>query len=878
MAVSLSLSLSESKINQAENTSLVTAKLYAKSNSGSYNSASRSGYITIDGTKYTFSHSFGKNTTTLLATKSKTITHNADGSKSITVKGWYSTDVSSGNISTSKTMTLTKINRSFTVTLNNNGSISTKTKTYGSNLVLDTPTRTGYVFGGWCTGIDGSGTNYGTVYTTNAAATLYAKWTEITSTIKYYSDNINFRTDTAYYTQAYSALDISGITKTGYTLQGWSLSSDALIVNYSPGELIKSADSIPSALSLYAVWNANEYSAEFDGNGNDEGQPPSTINNITYNTSFTFPIYDPDVSGSIKKLGYEFKGWSTSSTSTVPQYLSGETITWLFPENTTFYAIWGSITIQINYYRARADLDTNFNNVNSYVLTENTSIIKYNDYRISDSVSVPNLVNYTFTGLWTLSQPNQKIYTEYGVSFPAGIVPYDYDIINNVDGYLKANDYIYSVTDTVNIYPVYKDNTPTLLSYIASMYEYIPASVTELNYFEYLSGETNRLNSSIVNENIVVAAKFRTSTGASGVSINTSELNVELVSNTTPATSVSLNNVFFRSVYNEELDVSDLYMIYRNTGNQSGGVLTNYQYTEYLLNISNIEDSFGKSLDNITLLISPPKVIRDVNNDGDAVAFFTEAPDYTDQQKLTDHTDNELWNNGILISNNYLINSDDFETYLTSYIPNTINIKSIEELDLIKLLKRIPLLNYPVGSYYESSLSAAIPSGESEPTSTDLANLGITWFDPNYAWGGTWVLETSGVVHISANMPSDIGEDVYHISGANTNNGVGNADGGETAHTLTINEMPSHGHRVHVWDNAGTTANAWYYDGATKTTHSGARLYSGSSSSWVASGSTANAASSGQGDPSGTTVLVGGGQSHNIMQPYIIVYRWHRTV
>ena len=64
-------------------------------------------------------------------------------------------------------------------------------------------------------------------------------------------------------------------------------------------------------------------------------------------------------------------------------------------------------------------------------------------------------------------------------------------------------------------------------------------------------------------------------------------------------------------------------------------------------------------------------------------------------------------------------------------------------------------------------------------------------------------------------------------------------------HALTINEMPKHGHRIRVWDNAGTTGNAQYYNGATLTAHGGARLYNGNASSWIASGSTAAAAQGG---------------------------------
>lgn len=182
MAVSLVLTVTESSVSQADNTSKVTAVLKAKSTNGSYNNSSKSGYITIDGTKYSFSHSFAKNTTTTLATKSKTVTHNADGTKSITVKGYYQTGVSSGNISKSVTKTLTHIIRQFTVAYNANGGTgapASQTKNYGTTLTLSSaiPTRTGYVFKGWSTSASGA-VSYqpGGAYTANAAVTLYAIW------------------------------------------------------------------------------------------------------------------------------------------------------------------------------------------------------------------------------------------------------------------------------------------------------------------------------------------------------------------------------------------------------------------------------------------------------------------------------------------------------------------------------------------------------------------------------------------------------------------------------------------------------------------------------------------------------------------------------
>lgn len=121
---------------------------------------------------------------------------------------------------------------------------------------------------------------------------------------------------------------------------------------------------------------------------------------------------------------------------------------------------------------------------------------------------------------------------------------------------------------------------------------------------------------------------------------------------------------------------------------------------------------------------------------------------------------------------------------------------------------------YPVGSYYETS---------------------DTSFDPNTAWGGTWSLETEGLVHI----------------GAGSNYTVGDT-GGEETHKLTIDEIPSHDHTIHMWQN-----------GVHHYVYPASYQYQWYSSAY------------GTQDPA--TSSTGGGQAHNNMQPYIVVNRWHRT-
>ena len=123
---------------------------------------------------------------------------------------------------------------------------------------------------------------------------------------------------------------------------------------------------------------------------------------------------------------------------------------------------------------------------------------------------------------------------------------------------------------------------------------------------------------------------------------------------------------------------------------------------------------------------------------------------------------------------------------------------------------------YPVGSYYETSDAS---------------------FDPNSAWGGTWVKEIAGQVHVSAGTG-------YSISGANTNT----SDGGEKTHTLTVNEMPSHNHNI-------------YLSGGSIEAATGRLVWERNTAQQF-------------GDSITDT---GGNQAHNIMQPYIVVNRWHRT-
>ena len=84
---------------------------------------------------------------------------------------------------------------------------------------------------------------------------------------------------------------------TGYTFKGWH-TSEKFTEENNIGTVIKQG-SITSSVTLYAEWEANEYTVTFvDYNGKIVGKMK-----VKYGHEYTFPIIYPDK--------YVFNGWVT---------------------------------------------------------------------------------------------------------------------------------------------------------------------------------------------------------------------------------------------------------------------------------------------------------------------------------------------------------------------------------------------------------------------------------------------------------------------------------------------------------------------------------------------------------------------------------------
>lgn len=123
MAVKLSISITQNSQSVTNNTSNVTAKVVASWTGGSFNQLQKSGWLTIDGTKYTFTSNFNYDQTTsgskTLFTKTVDVKHSSDGSKTLSCSASYTTGVSSGTITASASKVLTTIPRKSTLTTSN---------------------------------------------------------------------------------------------------------------------------------------------------------------------------------------------------------------------------------------------------------------------------------------------------------------------------------------------------------------------------------------------------------------------------------------------------------------------------------------------------------------------------------------------------------------------------------------------------------------------------------------------------------------------------------------------------------------------------------------------------------------------------------------
>jgi len=214
-------------------------------------------------------------------------------------------------------------------------------------LPANTYIKTEYVFTGWNTAADGSGTAFSdgaAVKNLTASAdgnvTLYARWEVKGYTITYQlNGGKNNSGNPASYTSFTDTITLKEPTRTGYIFKGWYTDSNyknqaAQIKKGSTGDK-----------TFYAKWEAKKYTIVFKGNGSTKGKM-SSLTARKYGKSYQL------TANKFKKTGYSFAGWNTKKDGSGTSFKNKATVKNLTTKSggkVVLYAQWKKTKYTITY-------------------------------------------------------------------------------------------------------------------------------------------------------------------------------------------------------------------------------------------------------------------------------------------------------------------------------------------------------------------------------------------------------------------------------------------------------------------------------------------------------------------------------------------------
>ena len=178
--------------------------------------------------------------------------------------------------------------------------------------------KTGFIFAGWNTAANGSGTNYSATntFTILANTVLYAQWTA-TYTVTYYpngatSGSVPVDGSSPYVTGSNVTVlgNTGSLVRTGNTFSNWNTAANGSGTQYAPAAVF----AIGANTILYAQWRA---SVTYNGNGNTGGSVP-VDGSSPYLNGATVTVLGN--TGSLVKTGNTFSNWNTAANGSGTSY------------------------------------------------------------------------------------------------------------------------------------------------------------------------------------------------------------------------------------------------------------------------------------------------------------------------------------------------------------------------------------------------------------------------------------------------------------------------------------------------------------------------------------------------------------------------------
>ncbi|MBR3414967.1 InlB B-repeat-containing protein [Candidatus Saccharibacteria bacterium] len=161
---------------------------------------------------------------------------------------------------------------------------------------------------------------------------------------------------TLFETDKVTTATVNTMSKTGYHFLGWSTNSSATTAAYNANTEVDMATLISDAaasgqtttsgstLTLYAVWAPNTFTISYSANSGS-GSASGGTTSATYGVNITMAS-----KGTLSRSGYDFLGWSLSSSATTATWTAGQTgiaptsvksnVTTVNGGSVTVYAVW----------------------------------------------------------------------------------------------------------------------------------------------------------------------------------------------------------------------------------------------------------------------------------------------------------------------------------------------------------------------------------------------------------------------------------------------------------------------------------------------------------------------------------------------------------
>ena len=435
MSTSCKLTVTETSVDQANNKSTISVKLTATTTGQSHNNYTSGSYfpkgtITVNGTSYSIGRTLPYNSTVTLYNKSHTITHNSDGSKSVTVKYSFNTHIYDGTLTGSKTLKLTDIS----IDKKSTPTASSSSVYIGSSITIDmNPYMSSYT--------------HSISYKFNGGTTNMTSGLSATSGIK---DSCTFTPPSSLlnYMDPDSTSANAVFTVNTYKSSGTLIGSSTFTVAVKT-----SATSYPPVMGSIS---ASVY---------NNGSPFSNIYVKNYNgVKLSFSATAQQNAGivSYKITGGGVNTTVTSNTYTIPKLISSGSITYTVTATDTRGATCsGSVKITVNTYSppsinnvttVRCDQNGTPADEGKYIKADVSAT--YSNIGNNQSGSIIVKIQYASNGGSYNSGNNLTVSKSSGTAMATGII----------GGSLSDGSYnvLYTITDAYNKQTTYEDILSTM--------------------------------------------------------------------------------------------------------------------------------------------------------------------------------------------------------------------------------------------------------------------------------------------------------------------------------------------------------------------------------------------------------------------------------